>query len=89
MEAATRQRYRQLADRLEALDRTRQTLGHAETLKRGFAIVRGDGAVVTTRAGAEAASALELEFSDGRLALGAKPRKTVAGKAPPAQGTLF
>ncbi|MCE2749743.1 MAG: exodeoxyribonuclease VII large subunit, partial [Rhodobacter sp.] len=75
MDTATRQRFRQLADRLEALERTRASLGHAETLKRGFAIVRGDGAVVTTKAGAEAATLLEIEFQDGRLTIGGKPRK--------------
>jgi exodeoxyribonuclease VII large subunit len=89
MDMATRQRFRQLADRLAALDRTRASLGPAETLKRGFAIVRGDGAVVTTRTGAEAAQALEIEFHDGRLALGGKARKATGGKPPPGQGTLF
>jgi exodeoxyribonuclease VII large subunit len=85
--AAMAQNLHRRADRLEALDRTRASLGHAETLRRGFAIVRGDGHVVTSRAGAEAASALELEFADGRLALSPRPRK---GKAPPpGQGSLF
>jgi exodeoxyribonuclease VII large subunit len=87
LEAAMAQALRARADRLEALDRTRASLGHAETLRRGFAIVRGDGHVVTTRAGAEAAAALELEFADGRLTLSPRPRK---GKAPPpGQGSLF
>ncbi len=89
MDTATRQRFRQLADRLEALDRTRASLGHAETLKRGFAIVRGDGAVVTTKAGAEAATLLEIEFRDGRLTIGGRPRKGGGGKEPPGQGSLF
>ena len=53
--------------RLEALDRLRETLGYVETLKRGYAVVRGDGAVVTTLGSAEKARALEIEFSDGRL----------------------
>mgnify|MGYP002779331799 FL=1 len=77
-----------LADRLEAIDRTRLTLGHAETLARGFAIVRGDGAVVTTRDAAERAHLVELEFHDGRVALGARPRP-VARAVPPGQGRLF
>ena len=89
MDTATRQRLRQLADRLEALERTRASLGHAETLKRGFAIVRSDGAVVTTKAGAEAATLLEIEFQDGRLTLGGRPRKGGGGKEPPGQGSLF
>jgi exodeoxyribonuclease VII large subunit len=63
-------------------------LGYAETLRRGFAVVRGDGAVVTTRAGAEAATQVEVEFADGRLTLPprGKPRK---GGADGGQGTLF
>ncbi|WP_424942279.1 exodeoxyribonuclease VII large subunit [Aliiroseovarius crassostreae] len=56
-------------DRLTALERMRQTLGYTETLKRGYAVVRGDGALVTSAATARAAQALEIEFADGRLAL--------------------
>src|SRR5690606_27480440 len=53
---------------LESLDRLRQTLGHAETLKRGFAIVRGpEGQLLTSAAAAASAAALELEFHDGRV----------------------
>ncbi|MEM9785743.1 MAG: exodeoxyribonuclease VII large subunit, partial [Pseudomonadota bacterium] len=40
--------------RLEALDRLRETLGYVETLKRGYAVVRGDDAVVTSVKGAKA-----------------------------------
>ncbi|MEY4871187.1 MAG: hypothetical protein RLZZ563_517 [Pseudomonadota bacterium] len=88
LDGAQATRLARLDDRLEALERMRQTLGYAQTLQRGFAVVRGDGAVVTTKAGAEAASVLEVEFADGRLTLGgkAKPRKT--GDAPD-QGSLF
>lgn len=78
----------QRRQRLDALDRMRQTLGYAETLKRGFAVVRGDGQVVTTKAGAEKAAALEIEFADGRVALGAKPKARKAGDGPD-QGSLF
>ena len=53
--------------RLVALDRLRETLGYVETLKRGYAVVRGDGAVVTGVAAAADAKALEIEFADGRL----------------------
>ncbi len=88
LEAAPGARFRALAQRLEALDRTRVTLGYAETLRRGYAVVRGDGAVVTTRAGAEKAAALEIEFADGRLALGAKARVRKA-EGGPDQGSLF
>jgi exodeoxyribonuclease VII large subunit len=55
LDAAPVQRFRRLTDRLEALDRTRATLGYHQTLKRGYAVVRGDGAVVTGKAAAERA----------------------------------
>ncbi len=89
LEAAPAVRLRGLMDRLEALDRTRLTLGYAATLKRGYAVVRGDGAVVTTKVGAERASALEIEFRDGRLALGARPGKKAKGEGQSGQGSLF
>ncbi len=57
-------------DRLTGLDRMRQTLGYTETLKRGYAVVRGDGDVVTHQAAARAAGVLEIEFSDGRMTVG-------------------
>ena len=76
--------------RLDALERMRLTLGYAETLKRGFAVVRGDDRVVTSKTEAEAATALEIEFHDGRLVLGARPpRKGKGDAAPPTQGSLF
>jgi exodeoxyribonuclease VII large subunit len=67
-ERASRQQAERLS-RLGALDRLRETLGYVETLKRGYAVVRGDGAVVTNVAGAGAANALEIEFADGRVAV--------------------
>jgi len=89
-------------DRLAALERMRQTLGYTETLKRGYAVVRGDGDVVTTQAAASKAAALEIEFADGRLtldgsasapvtkALTPKPaRKAKPKKDAPDQGSLF
>jgi exodeoxyribonuclease VII large subunit len=79
--------------RLAALDRTHQTLGYTETLKRGYAVVRGDGNVVMTKAAAAEAKALEIEFTDGRLALDDAPKspaKTARPKPPPPeQGSLF
>ena len=65
---ATRQQAERAA-RLEALDRLRETLGYVETLKRGYAVVRGDGAVVTGKNAAQAAKSLEIEFADGRVAV--------------------
>ncbi|MFT4150397.1 MAG: exodeoxyribonuclease VII large subunit [Paracoccaceae bacterium] len=91
LQAAPSARLASLSQRLEALDRTRQTLGYAETLRRGFAVVRGDGAVVTSRAEAERAQALEIEFRDGRLAVGQGPRpaRKPKGGEGPDQGSLF
>ena len=93
LDKAPAQRLTDLSRRLEALDRTRQTLGYAQTLRRGYAVVRGDGAVVTSKAAAEKASALEVEFHDGRLALGGQPGRATPRKGgatkPPAQGSLF
>ncbi|MEM9910198.1 MAG: exodeoxyribonuclease VII large subunit [Pseudomonadota bacterium] len=71
---------------LDGQERLRETLGYKATLARGYAVVRGDGDVVTTRLAAADANALEIEFSDGLLSLQAttpaaapdrdEPRKT-------------
>jgi exodeoxyribonuclease VII large subunit len=89
LQAAPGRRLADLVARLEQTDRTRLTLGYRETLKRGFAVVRGEGQVVTTKAGAERSASLEIEFADGKLALG--PRAARKGKAEggPDQGSLF
>ena len=65
---ATRQQEARIA-KLQSLDRLRETLGYVETLRRGYAVVRGDGAVVTNVAAAGKAAALEIEFADGRLSV--------------------
>jgi exodeoxyribonuclease VII large subunit len=87
------QQVRGWQDRLDALERLRQTVGYEATLNRGYAVVRGDGAVVKTRAEAEAATALEIQFADGRLDVGApqKPAKPASKPRtkPPEQGSLF
>ncbi|MFC3182593.1 exodeoxyribonuclease VII large subunit [Cypionkella sinensis] len=88
LQAAPTHRLRSLAQRLEALDRTRTTLGYTETLQRGYAVVRGDGDVVTSKAAAEKAQTLEIEFADGRLTLGARPAKKPKPTGP-TQGSLF
>ena len=90
MDDAQAVRLRDRRAALEALARLGETLGYRETLRRGYAVVRGDGQVVTTRAAAEEATGLEIEFADGTLRLGggSSPRKP--GKAPPpGQGSLF
>ncbi len=76
---------------LEGLERLRGSLGYTQTLKRGYAVVRGDGAVVTKPAAAKAAHEIEIQFADGRVKLApgratAKPPKSAK---PPDQGTLF
>ena len=88
LQAAPAQRLAALSQRLEALDRTRQTLGYAETLKRGYAVVRGDGHVITNKAAAEKSHALEIEFADGRVSLGARAAKKPGPKGPE-QASLF
>ena len=58
-------------DRLNALDRMRQTLGYKETLGRGYTVVRnGEGRVLSDLKAAQNADGFEVEFQDGRLALG-------------------
>ncbi|MFD1509073.1 exodeoxyribonuclease VII large subunit [Lacimonas salitolerans] len=80
---------------IDALDRLRETLGYKATLARGYAVVRGDGEVVTTAKAANAAQVLEIEFADGRITPGggpggaAKPAKSAPKPKPPEQGSLF
>jgi exodeoxyribonuclease VII large subunit len=74
---------------LEALERLRAGLGHETTLKRGFAVVRGDGAVVTTPAAVEAAREVEIEFAAGRVRLGGRRAAPPARKGDEDQGRLF
>ena len=76
------------AARLAELERLRQTLGYTETLRRGYAVVRDDGAVVTSREAAERARRLEVEFADGTLRLGPAGRRTPRA-ADEEQGSLF
>ena len=92
LSANGRARLDALSDRLEALDRLRQTLGYEATLKRGYAVVRGDGDVVTTKAQAKKAGSLEIQFADGRLDVAGGPKASAPRKpkAPPKdQGSLF
>nr|WP_309502468.1 exodeoxyribonuclease VII large subunit [uncultured Roseovarius sp.] len=93
-DVGTRQ-VRDWRDSIAALDRLRETLGYKATLGRGYAVVRGDGEVVTTRDAAATAGALEIEFADGRLDVGpgaARPKTTKKATPPtekPEQGKLF
>jgi len=81
-------RFQRLTERLAALERVRVTLGYEATLGRGYAVVRGDGRVVTDVAAAKAAAALDIQFADGHLTLPPRaPRK--APPTPPEQGSLL
>ncbi|WP_414811507.1 hypothetical protein [Paracoccus sanguinis] len=65
---------------LARLDRLRQTLGHTETLRRGFVIVHGPHGLVVSADAAARAAALALEFHDGALPV------TPSGPVRPASG---
>ncbi|TDL79835.1 exodeoxyribonuclease VII large subunit [Palleronia sediminis] len=85
---ATAARAQAAQARLDAAGRLLEGLSYTATLKRGYAVVRDGERVVTTRAAATDAAALEIEFQDGRLAL-SRPRKPRGKESPPEQGTLL
>ena len=89
LESASRARLTSLSDRLDALDRMRQTLGYKETLQRGYAVVRAGDRVVTDAK--EARGQLDIEFRDGHVDVqaGGSATRAQAGKKPPEQGSLF
>ncbi|MEO1452919.1 MAG: exodeoxyribonuclease VII large subunit [Pseudomonadota bacterium] len=91
LSAAWRRQQQTRAETLTALDRIRQSLGYDQTLNRGYALVWSGKKLVTTAKAAEKATALEVQFRDGRFALGqAKPApKPKAAKSKPDQGSLF
>jgi exodeoxyribonuclease VII large subunit len=78
-----------LRTRIEATDRLRETLSYKATLKRGYAVVRAEGQVVTTRKDAGNSPMLEIEFADGRIDVGGKPVKKTTRATPTDQGSLF
>ena len=78
-----------LRDRIDAAERLRLTLGYEATLERGFAVVRSDGQVITDSKSAKAATALEIQFSDGRVTVGGKAQARKPSAKPPEQGSLF
>ncbi|MGB0798062.1 MAG: exodeoxyribonuclease VII large subunit [Planktomarina sp.] len=65
MNLAAARNITQKSDKLTATDRVRETLGYRETLRRGFAVVRSEGQVITSAAKAKGAAALHIEFEDG------------------------
>jgi exodeoxyribonuclease VII large subunit len=94
-----------LRNQIASLERMRGSLGYEATLERGYAVVRGDGAVVKTVEAAAQASAIEIQFADGRMTVGqgvstaaapsapATPKPAAKPKPkkvpPPEQGNLF
>ncbi len=81
--------------RFDGLARLHQTLGYAETLARGYAVVRDeDGGIVTRLKAAKSAKSLEIELQDGRMQTtpSGTPSKSLKQKpktAPEGQGSLF
>ncbi len=84
-------RIARLREGLLALDRLRETLGYEETLKRGFAVVRSEGQVVTSAEAAARAASLEIQFADGRHMVGSRPAVPAKKRPPepPEQGSLL
>jgi exodeoxyribonuclease VII large subunit len=74
---------------IAGLDRLHEMLSYKSTLARGYAVVRGDGGLVTTKKAAQDATSLEIEFADGRMQIGGKAVPRKATKKPPEQGSLF
>jgi|TARA_B110000902_G_scaffold53281_1_gene61978 exodeoxyribonuclease VII large subunit len=87
---AGQQRVNAARNKIESMDRLRLTLGYEATLSRGYAVVRSDGDVVTTKRAADKAQELEIQFADGRSVVGRKaaPTRKTAPK-PTDQGSLF
>ncbi|QHQ34994.1 exodeoxyribonuclease VII large subunit [Algicella marina] len=94
MQRASASEFRNLRQRLAALDRVRTTVGYKETLKRGFAVVRdAEGRALSLAEQARSVARLEIEFADGRVpavqadAPVKKSSKSASG--PVGQGSLF
>ncbi|MEP3332891.1 exodeoxyribonuclease VII large subunit [Sedimentitalea sp.] len=79
-----------LQSQVDGMDRLLATLGYESTLKRGYAVVRADDQVVTTREVAATSASLEVQFADGRLTVANWPsRKAAKPSEKPDQGSLF
>ncbi|MTH77548.1 exodeoxyribonuclease VII large subunit [Paracoccus aestuariivivens] len=79
-------------ERLERLDRLRQTLGYTETLRRGFAVVHGPSGLITSAKQAAETPRFEIEFADGRTPVrpdSGPTKPTRAGKSSKDQKSLF
>ncbi|MEM7319409.1 MAG: exodeoxyribonuclease VII large subunit, partial [Pseudomonadota bacterium] len=91
MHSAQESRFDRLRQYIETTDRVRETLGYRATLDRGYAVVRAEDQVITSKKSAASRTAFEIEFADGRLTVGAgkKPASRKTGPDAPDQGTLF
>ncbi|WP_372802077.1 exodeoxyribonuclease VII large subunit [Paracoccus seriniphilus] len=91
LDAAAQRNLDRRRELLDQLDRTRQTLGYRETLKRGYAVVHGQDGVLTSAKAANKSPRVEIEFADGRVAARPEggPAKGRGPKKPPEQKTLF
>jgi exodeoxyribonuclease VII large subunit len=91
LEAAFTTRLTRAAEKIDALDRVRRSIGYEETLKRGYSVVRAGDAIVTGAEAARSAPSLEIQFRDGRVQVtpdGAST-KPKSQKKKPDQGSLF
>ncbi|SMX24834.1 exodeoxyribonuclease VII large subunit [Boseongicola aestuarii] len=91
LDAAFTIRLARAAEKIDALDRLRRSIGYEETLKRGYSVVRAGETIVTGAEAAKSAASLEIQFKDGRVSVtpdGAAP-KPKSRKKKPDQGSLF
>ncbi|WP_170412076.1 exodeoxyribonuclease VII large subunit [Ruegeria atlantica] len=94
MNTAQATRLDRMRQQLDAADRLRETLSYKATLQRGYAVVRAEGEVLTTKKLASKYSTFEIEFADGLLNTGQPAASRATSKKPPKkdapdQGSLF
>ena len=91
LETAFRARIAREADKIDALDRVRRSIGYEETLRRGYSVVRAGEAIVTGADAAKSSPSLEIQFRDGRVTVTPNdaPSKPPPQKTKPDQGNLF
>ncbi|MEM7668976.1 MAG: exodeoxyribonuclease VII large subunit [Pseudomonadota bacterium] len=95
--ALVQSRIQQASDRVDGMVRILGTLDYRQTLKRGFAVVRRDGSIISSTA--DAGGAMEIQFADGHVTVqsndgpAAKAKRTQRAKSqnpgPDGQGNLF
>lgn len=81
-------------DKLDSLERLRETLGYTATLDRGYAVVRdGEGGLVSSMKAAKQAKSLNIQFKDGHFTTSAsksqKRTQQPIKKTSNNQGSLF